>query len=329
MRLPAAILAGIALAGLAGNASANDSSAALGAGGIELTQSADIAMVSEDLFVSIDEVRVRYEFRNNSAADIETLVAFPLPEIRFPEHYETPVEHPTDQVENFIGFRVFADGVEIQPRYEARATVDGRDVTATLEKAGIPLTMFDPGLYDRLEGQPAAVKRALNDAGIVDWVGEYNVEPLWTTNATYYWTQRFPAGRTIVVEHRYKPVVGYGFFGSYDIDEVATDAYWRQFCIDQPTLNAISRRIEEQKQDYAYLLRRDIDYVLTTANNWAGPIGTFHLVIDKGDPSALVSFCGQGVTKTSPTRFEVTYHNYSPTEELHVLILETPTPDRY
>jgi hypothetical protein len=64
-----------------------------------------------------------------------------------------------------------------------------------------------------------------------------------------------------------------------------------------------------------------INYVLRTGANWSGPIGQFHLVVDKGDPGNLVSFCGQGVRKTSDTKFEMTKTNFSPEGDLAVLIL--------
>jgi hypothetical protein len=67
---------------------------------------------------------------------------------------------------------------------------------------------------------------------------------------------------------------------------------------------------------------RCIQYLLTPAGNWASPIGTFHLTVDKGDENALVRFCGTGVTKTSPTTFELTIADFYPTEELNVLIVD-------
>jgi hypothetical protein len=50
-----------------------------------------------------------------------------------------------------------------------------------------------------------------------------------------------------------------------------------------------------------------ISYILTTGANWAGPIQEFRLVVDKGAPNALVSFCAQGVRKIGPTQFETFY----------------------
>lgn len=63
-------------------ASANDSSALLEAGGIVLTKSRDISMESEELTVSRSRVRVLYVFRNKSAKDVRTRVAFPVPPMR-------------------------------------------------------------------------------------------------------------------------------------------------------------------------------------------------------------------------------------------------------
>ena len=63
--------------------SANDSVATLGAGGLVFTKTEAIAMEQEDLFISEDNIRVAYVFRNTSKKDINTRVAFPVPE--FPE----------------------------------------------------------------------------------------------------------------------------------------------------------------------------------------------------------------------------------------------------
>ena len=64
-----------------------------------------------------------------------------------------------------------------------------------------------------------------------------------------------------------------------------------------------------------------IDYILRTGANWSGPIGQFHLTVDKGNPTSLVSFCGQNVKKTGDTKFEMSKTNFSPDGDLAVLIL--------
>ena len=67
-----------------------------------------------------------------------------------------------------------------------------------------------------------------------------------------------------------------------------------------------------------------ISYIWSTGANWGGPIGKFHLTIDKGDPKNLVSFCWDGkVTKTGPTTFEMEATDWYPPygRELEILIL--------
>ena len=60
---------------------ADDSSAALGMGGLQFTKAANIRMAKEDLFISPNAVRIRYEFANDGSADVDSIVAFPLPDI--------------------------------------------------------------------------------------------------------------------------------------------------------------------------------------------------------------------------------------------------------
>ena len=83
----------------------------------------------------------------------------------------------------------------------------------------------------------------------------------------------------------------------------------------------VERRTRAAGPDAMPFQERWIDYILTTGGNWAEPIGDFSMVIDKGAPENLVSFCATGVTKIAPTRFEVRKRDYTPTEDLHVLIL--------
>ena len=62
--------------------------------------------------------------------------------------------------------------------------------------------------------------------------------------------------------------------------------------------------------------------MLTTAENWLGPIGKFKLTVDKTTPDALVSLCAQGIKKAGPTTFVLAEDDYTPSEDLSVLFLE-------
>ena len=61
----------------------NDSSAELSAGGLVLTRNEDIQMRSEDLYISANQVRVKYIFFNKADRDVTIHVAFPMPDVTF------------------------------------------------------------------------------------------------------------------------------------------------------------------------------------------------------------------------------------------------------
>ena len=65
-----------------------------------------------------------------------------------------------------------------------------------------------------------------------------------------------------------------------------------------------------------------ISYILHTGANWARAISKFHLVIDKGSPDNLISFCGDGITNIASTLVDIQKSNFTPKSDLHILILK-------
>ncbi len=156
---------------------------------------------------------------------------------------------------------------------------------------------------------------------------EKHLVPLWLLSTAFYWQQAFPAGKIVTVEHSYKPSVGSTAGLSFGSKEFRTGPFYqdyeRKYCFDAAFLGAVDKR---QKPDgNNSLMENRIEYILTTAINWAGAVKKFHLTIDKGAPDNLVSFCGEGVSKTGPTRFEMTKENFYPDKDLAIMIL-TPAP---
>jgi hypothetical protein len=45
--------------------------------------------------------------------------------------------------------------------------------------------------------------------------------------------------------------------------------------------------------------------------------------VEKGEADALLSFCGKGVKRLSPTQFEMTAKDFTPDRELDILIART------
>jgi hypothetical protein len=293
-----------------GNALANDSEAEVGIGGLVLRKNAHVEMRSEDLYVSAKEIRVHYRFYNKSGSDVRTIVAFPLPEV-------TTGDDDERRGLSELKFFTRVNGVSVTTQIEQRALVGGMDRTDVLKRFRIPL---DPNAsQDALDRLPRDRWDELTKAGLAaPSPTETRLTPLWTLKTTYYWNQTFPAKKEIMIEHRYRPIVGGAvprdWSGDWSVSE-----YQKTYCIDREFVRSAKQHKNSSEQW--------ISYILTTGGNWAGPIGEFRLVVDKGDPSNLVSFCADGVKKISPTEFEVRKKNFKPSKDLNVLILRVREAD--
>ena len=325
-------LAAVAATALAvAPASANDSTAALGAGGLTLTQSADVRMASEDLFISREQVRVRYSFVNDSGSPITTRVAFPLPEVDLEELGETDLNIPSEDPVNIVNFAVAVDGRPVRPELEQKAFFKGQDVTDVLRRTGAPLGYPGQDFNERLMRLPASAKQELAGRGLVDFSNDM-AQAKWTIKNTFHWQQTFPSGRPLSVEHSYKPIVGGSFIPSTGFFEnpaaYRSDDFGKRYCIDEGTHAGIAQRLRAEEKrtrgQTALMMAWYVDYVLTTGRNWKGPIGQFRLTVDKGRADNIISFCMDGVRKTGPTTFVVEKRDFEPEQDLHILIVEPP-----
>jgi hypothetical protein len=333
-------------------AAANDSSSVLGAGGLVFTRTDKVAIEREDLFLSPSEVRVRYEMRNLTAAPVTLRVAFPLPDLPIDTPGGREIHDASGEavgqnialpgpVPNFLGFQAQVNGAYVNTETEVRAILPGgHDVTGAIRQVGgwslilFPRLMVDdPKMLDGPEYDvgPAILAR-LRALGVVRGDGDA-AWPLWRTRIVFHWVQTFPPGVT-VIEHRYRPALGAFFFraeggawrgGAAGDPERMEPAY----CIDgdgRRTLAALSAR---SAADNGYLAARTLAYVLATGANWAGPIRTFHLTVDatgKDDAMALVSLCAEvPLTRSGPTRVEGTARDYTPKQNLRVLMVREPS----
>ncbi len=326
--LAAAALVLPVVASLTGHALANDSVAHLAAGGLVLGRTDAIEMRKEDLYVSAAQIRVRYEFFNRTSEDVTTLVAFPLPDLTAPsdeESFVIPVDAPAD----FLGFKVLVDDTPVKVRVEQRAVALGIDRTDLLRELSVPLAPHMEATGKLLDTMGRDELLKLEELGMIAWE-EYDIGngmerhalPLWSLKTTYYWPQVFRAKTPVIVEHTYTPSVGASVqtpLGSDAADAVTLADYSRRYCTDPGFLTAVER---VQRSGQAVFSEKWVEYILTTGANWAGPIGEFRLVVDKGAPGNLVSFCGEGVNKISPTQFEMRKTDYWPQRNLEVLILE-------
>lgn len=305
---------------------ADDSSAALAAGGLVFTKQADIRMASEDLFISPKQVKVRYEFVNDGKKDVQTVVAFPLPDIDVREFWYEPLGTTIGTAPNFMGFALTVDGKKVEAKPDERAVLDGRDVTAQVRAAGLPINIIGDVMMKTLDHLAPALRKSLLAQGLLE--GEKDeIHPHWIAKTSFWWHQIFPAGKTVVIEHNYQPVTGQSFFGQESLsDKDEGRANRKAFCIDASTRAAIESRIaklDKSGVNGAYLEAYTTEFVLKTANNWKGPIGRFRLTLDKLKPENLLSLCWDGdLKKTGATTFEAARDNFAPTRDIKLLVLQ-------
>ncbi len=191
---------------LAVPAAGNPSTAALAAGGLELTTTSAVKIKSEDLYISPQTVRARYEFRNESERDVDTTIAFPLPDVD--RGRQEDYQLSGDPSGNLVDFVIMVDGKPVKPIIERRALVNGRDVTQQIKAAGLDL--FPSGVLVADGLSPAALRK-LESAGIIGRFDEklMSADPKWVLRTTVHWQQRFAAHAIAALEVSYKPITGF------------------------------------------------------------------------------------------------------------------------
>jgi Domain of unknown function (DUF4424) len=225
---------------------------------------------------------------------------------------------------------VTIDGKPVTPTLQRQAWFKGQDITDELLAKNLKLSFFEPGFYDALWALPKPERQALHARELVFFEEDYhNLYAQWLLRTAFHWQQVFPAGKTVIVEHSYKPVVGQFFVSKWSLPGAEQEAgeadELAAYCLDEGTTRAIRKRIKARSttaEEEGLLIARAVDYILTTANNWRGPIGKFRLTLDKEDTKRLLSVCLDGLEKTAPTTFTAEFENYVPASDLHVLILE-------
>ena len=135
---------------------------------------------------------------------------------------------PDADSENFMDFTVTVDGEPVSPKLEARVIALGLDQTEVVRRLGLSLNPMDFDLYQWLQTAPPPEKEELNRLGLAT-VDPYTTQAVWKLETTFYWEQTFPPGKEVVVEHRYRPITGYGFFGDWVFNE---PVYREKYCID-------------------------------------------------------------------------------------------------
>ena len=134
---------------------ANDSTGYVGTGGIQYLKNSQIAMQSEDLFISKKLIKVDYLYKNLSNKVVTETILFPLP--RIDNFFESDFAH-TEQL--LKSFKILVDGKNIKPEMHVRTFIQKDekspliDATDAFKQCGLTETdMLNPWLRNNDEYQ--------------------------------------------------------------------------------------------------------------------------------------------------------------------------------
>lgn len=305
---------------------ANDGFGALGAGGIIIGKTDDIAMAKEVLDISYDKIKVDYEFVNESDKDITETIVFPLPS------YMIGAPNPS-YFWTIPDFTVIVDGkpTKFETKVKAVSSMTNKDITNKLRKAGLTdyeITSFEENKISQKK------KNSLLKAGLItkECAENRECELLWDCHVTYEWRQTFKAHQKLIVSHTYTPLPGGAVGVCYDSDsndeygtyfEGSRKEIGKRYCIDSKTLDKLDRLAKDPQnyKDYPYpcLKAFDVAYILRTANTWKDGIRDFKLIVRKRKAEEIISLCFPGdFKKTTPLTYEVELKNFKPKQDLSI-----------
>jgi len=280
-------------------------------GGIKFKNNEFISIEEEVLHIvkgnehKESKIRVSYTFRSFASQPITLDIAFPTARSDFEMGYEGGLD-----------FKLTADGKDVTTKRRvvyfdtvSNKNHEARDISSSLERARISQSNINKGFYFSLSEE---AKSILKEEGVqfscqgdddkTCWIGD-------TVQEVFTWQQVFKPGLT-KIEVSYQPKEGEIYASSH---EEAKD-YRDMFCFDKPVELAL---IKPGRSWHGIT----VGYIWDTARYWKGPIKNFHLIIEKGDPGDIVSYCPTVGRKISPTRFEWHTTNFVPKGTLSVLFV--------
>ena len=282
-------------------------------GGIRFRKESRISMEKERLTISKSRVTAEYQFLNNTDKDITIGLAFPIPDAVCNALHSLPKETIFD---NSLSFHVWSDGRKLRYSTEVRALdKDGhREYTSLLRKLDADIASCSiPATLSQED------REKLVASGLAYHDSDQTIVPFWTVREKYYWTQTFPAHKTVFLKNQYKPFTGW--VGLELGEPLAREATLegssddrRDSCFGPRLL----KKLTELAGNSGYIKFSFVDYILKSANYWSGPIKDFELIVEK-PPGVYVSFCWEGpVERLDKSHFRGTAHDFTPKRDLEV-----------
>ena len=297
------------------SAYANDTSGTvLPTGGVVFEKQDGIKMKTEALYIRPGQIEVRYLFENTTDKDITTQVFFPLPQMPAVETF------PQGDLAHDYKFKLWVNDKPVQ--YEKHWTIlsGETDITALVPALFYTEeeTISEAELDRRVEMLRPEERQPFIDKNILkyDWIvdparGEVQAWKMtadWQKQLSYSWQQTFPAGKTVSVRHTYVPTAMTTNVGTPFSKCIDRESQKYQDFVFIPE--------NQRKYSWQHLDAQDyVEYILTTANNWQGPIENFNLLVES--PLKSVG-CFDGEAFYASQYFAVNRAHYTPQWDISV-----------
>lgn len=146
---------------------------------------------------------------------------------------------------------------------------------------------------------------------------------------TYYWSQAFKSKKPLKIKHTYKP----------DLSRDEADIQFREvkyakileqtYCGnisgvtgENGPLSAARKAALKQNEWWS---NETLNYILVTANSWAGPIQHFELTIQTPQANSYASACFKSLKRINDTTLRASIDSFVPTENLNVYFVKRKT----
>jgi hypothetical protein len=296
-----------------------------------LNKSTDtIAIDSETIAIGPEWVSIAYRLSNQTAAPANLALMVPLPQLDFSDPDVTWAIPGSDPI-NFVDLSMKIENKPAPFVFSQVAHLNGRDVSTALRQnnlALIPVGTFD----NQLLALTPDLKMRLAQAGLLAQVGN-DVQgnplffPTWSVDTNATKTVSFAPNQSMLLELRYRASVGTSP-DTFLRRPLRTEAglanqvqrYRSSYCIDDAFYNGLDKLAAAVEANSSKLRERRIYYRLTEGlpNR---PIKEFRLIVDKGRPDWIVSFCVDNLKRTSATTFEMRAVDFVPNQDLRILMI--------
>ncbi len=284
------------------------------AGGISIDPAAKISIAKQDVYLSVRQVRVHYEYHSDVAQTVPMRFESPIVPIdQGPEQLGGAMLEAGMPYQNYPQLKVMASGKAIEPTIVERAFYNGEDITNELGERGLPVYI---GSWEELQAAwsrlSALQKQDVGELGFILMSDDGSPSVAnWQYQTIFEWEQPLAVGATEVTIE-YVPMNGYvsdvhpAYYGKVDdeLNKSYTEEVAAFYCLDDALIRAVQKRVDEGQS----LELVELGYA-TSPEDRARSVGKFTLTVDKADPALggamdYVAFCPVEAKKASDTAFE-------------------------